>query len=55
MRIFNFEFGIHRTGSAGPNKGDIVWTWYEFNRCCNGCLIFDLGPFYFTILQGECK
>lgn len=50
MRIKNLNFGLHTDGADR-----VVWTWYEFNKCAGGCLIWDFGPFYFTILRGECN
>lgn len=51
MRIGNVEFGLTR---------DELWrvrSFYIFARseCCEGCILFDAGPFYFTILKGRCK
>ena len=50
MRLFNkLEIGIHNDGI-----GRVVWTLFEFNKCANGCLLYDFGPFYITILKGDC-
>lgn len=50
MRIFNLEFGLQDDA-----KGRVVWTWYETTECFSGCSCRSFGPFYFTILRGECK
>lgn len=43
MRLKRFEFGI----AKGNWRVDLV-------RGYCGCLLFDLGPFYVTLLGDEC-
>lgn len=50
MKVFNLEFGVTRDA-----EGKVFWCWYELDRCYSGCLISSFGPFYFTILRGDCK
>jgi hypothetical protein len=43
MRLNKYEFGI-ATGT---------WMWGRSKSNCE-CYLLDLGPFYFTILRGDC-
>lgn len=43
MRIGRLEFG--------RAKGYSAW---EFQRCPEGCLMWDFGPYYITWLRGQC-
>jgi hypothetical protein len=51
MRLFNkFEFGISR---GEGNR--LVWVKPGFWRGVCDCSIYEFGPFYFTILRGDCR
>lgn len=50
MKINRFEFGFCR-----DFVGKITFApFYEFSKCGNGCKIFSMGPFYFTIMSKKC-
>lgn len=50
MRLRNIETGIQL-----GNNGKTLWTWFERQDCPGGCIILSFGPFYLTVLRGECN
>lgn len=45
-----FEFGLIRDAHK-----KVRWTWPDIDNAICGCIILSIGPFYLTILKGDCK
>lgn len=60
MRIGNVEFG---TWNHGPDHPRMLRDFFELDymrggcdeKWENNCTILTIGPFYFTILRGDCR